>query len=84
MQPLRCTDCGAAVLVQKNSWEHTSVQWDDSARSACRELAGGTARRSGAPMERCQTLTDVIEKAARTGSVSVLDNTPVRSPAQSH
>ena len=84
MQPLQCTECGAAVLVQKNSWEHTSVQWNDDARAACRELAGGAAHRVGAPLERCQTLTDVIENAARSGSIPVADDTPVRPLAQSH
>ncbi len=32
MQPLECARCGNRVLVEKFSWQHTSVQWlSDSA-----------------------------------------------------
>lgn len=34
MQPLQCAECKAQVLVQKNSWEHTTVQWSDQARAS--------------------------------------------------
>jgi hypothetical protein len=87
MQPLQCTECAAQVLVQKNSWEHTSVQWNPAARSACRDFSGeqsGAARRSGAPRERCRFLTEAIEAAARAGTVAVLDPTPVRPLGSLH
>ncbi|PXW30360.1 UNVERIFIED_CONTAM: hypothetical protein DES50_108170 [Williamsia faeni] len=87
MQPLQCTECGAKVLVEKNSWEHTSVQWNPAARTACREFSGennGAARRAGAPRERCRTLTDEIEVAARLGSVTVLYPEPIRPLGLSH
>lgn len=87
MQPLQCTECSAQVLVQKNSWEHTAVQWTSAARGLCSELSGeptGVALRCGAPRERCQMLTDQIEAAARVGSVVVLDPEPVRPLGLSH
>ncbi|MDH3022791.1 hypothetical protein QEN35_00120 [Gordonia alkanivorans] len=87
MQPSQCTECHARVQVQKNSWEHTSVQWDTAARSRCHELSGGggeAARRAGAPRERCSILSEVIEDAARAGSVAVLDPRPVRPLGIAH
>ena len=37
MQPLSCRRCGTAVLVEKYSMAHTSVQWPDDSR-ACPEF----------------------------------------------
>ncbi|KAF0959986.1 MULTISPECIES: hypothetical protein [unclassified Rhodococcus (in: high G+C Gram-positive bacteria)] len=84
MQPLQCTECGARVLVQKNSWEHTSIQWDDAARSRCREIGGTGPGRPGAPREGCAALTASIARAAQAGAVPVRDPDPVPTPVVVH
>ncbi|MEN0137185.1 MAG: hypothetical protein AAGC80_18695 [Rhodococcus sp. (in: high G+C Gram-positive bacteria)] len=80
MQPLQCTECGARVLVQKNSWEHTSVQWDDTARANCREIGTIGDGRPGAPRRGCAALTASILRAAQAGAVPVRDPDPVPTP----
>ncbi|RZK96401.1 MAG: hypothetical protein EOP30_00310 [Rhodococcus sp. (in: high G+C Gram-positive bacteria)] len=80
MQPLQCTECGARVLVQKNSWEHTSVQWDDAARATCREIGDTGGGRPGAPRKGCAALTASIARAAEAGVVPVRDPDPVPTP----
>ncbi len=37
MQPVRCTECLAKVLVRKSAWAQTSVKWTAQARDLCRE-----------------------------------------------
>jgi hypothetical protein len=80
MQPLQCTECGARVLVQKNSWEHTSIQWDDAARATCREIDSAGPGRPGAPRTGCAALTATITRAAEAGAVPVRDHDPVPTP----
>ncbi|NLU81649.1 hypothetical protein [Rhodococcus sp. HNM0569] len=80
MQPLQCTECAARVLVGKNSWEHTSVQWDDAARTACHYVRDAHAGRPEAPHPGCPALTATVEAAARDGSLTILDDTPVPTP----
>ncbi|EME66899.1 hypothetical protein ACXN1G_21145 [Rhodococcus ruber] len=82
MQPLQCTECGARVLVAKNSWEHTSVQWNEEARSRCPEMReqGGQDCRPGAPRRGCAKLAETITWAATEGRLTVLDDTPVPGP----
>ncbi|MEV5647346.1 hypothetical protein AB0L57_03755 [Nocardia sp. NPDC052254] len=87
MQPLQCAECRAEVLVRKNSWEHTSVQWNAEARAACRELSNarsGNPDRPGLPLPRCGKLTETIETAARDGRLEIADPAPVRPLAESH
>ncbi|WP_068155391.1 hypothetical protein [Rhodococcus phenolicus] len=82
MQPLRCSECQAQVLVQKNSWEHTEVQWSAEARSRCREFgsASGPGRRPGAPVITCSAMEASLTRAAAEGLVEVLDDAPVPGP----
>ncbi len=82
MQPLPCSECGARVLVEKHSWEHTSIQWDTAARALCHEiddeLRGDS--RPGAPSKGCRVLNACIVDAATRGIVSVADEDPVPTP----
>lgn len=80
MQPLQCAECGARVLVQKNSWEHTSVQWDDLARGRCHQIAGSGDGRPGSPRKGCDALTTSIVRAAERGDITVRDPDPVPAP----
>jgi len=82
MQPLRCSECQAQVLVRKNSWEHTEVQWNAQARSRCRELGGaaGSGRRPGAPVLTCSALEAGVARAATEGLIDVLDDAPIPGP----
>jgi hypothetical protein len=87
MQPLRCSDCMAQVLVKKNSWEHTEVQWNQQARQQChefreRELGAGadTPRRPGAPAPTCPSMVATITRAAAEGLIDVVDDAPVPAP----
>ena len=84
MQPLQCTECGARVLVQKNSWEHTSVQWDDTARAHCREIGTTGDGRPGTPRKECAALTASITRAVEAGAVPVRDPAPVPTPVVVH
>jgi len=73
--------------VQKNSWEHTSVQWNAEARATCRELStarSGHPDRPGLPLPQCGRLTETIETAARSGEIEIADSAPVRPLAGSH
>lgn len=58
MEPLRCGECAAQVLVQKNSWEHTSIQWNTDARRRCPVVQDDDGRdgRPGAPWMSCSHL----------------------------
>lgn len=82
MEPLRCVECSAQVLVQKNSWEHTSIQWDADARRRCPQTQDDAGRngRPGAPRLSCSRLEETITRAATTGVIEVFDDTPVPAP----
>jgi hypothetical protein len=72
LRPHRCRDCGTCVLVKKNSWQHTSIQWTTDAAKSCPVFAdhaaagGNTALRS-----TCERLTESIAEAARSGDLEV-------------
>jgi hypothetical protein len=72
----------AQVLVKKNSWEHTEVQWDQRSRQQCREFGAGaaTSRRPGAPVPTCPSMLATITRAAADGLIDVLDDAPVPAP----
>ncbi|MCZ4076614.1 hypothetical protein O1W68_01540 [Rhodococcus sp. H36-A4] len=82
MQPLRCSECSAQVLVAKNSWEHTSIQWDAAARALCHEIDNDAPNdgRLGAPSRGCHALSASIVDAANRGDVVVTDSDPVPTP----
>lgn len=70
LRPVVC-DCGNRVLVKKNSFQHTSVQWTSDAARSCAEFAshGGNT----ALIPTCLRLRDSIEKAVREGVLEVED-----------
>jgi hypothetical protein len=75
VQALSCRRCGTAVLVEKYSLAHTSVQW--SAESAgCAEFVERLAV-DGPPataiIPTCEQLRDSIWDAVRAGVVRVPD-----------
>ncbi|TVZ02195.1 hypothetical protein EAS64_25545 [Trebonia kvetii] len=75
MQPLSCRRCGTAVLVEKYSLAHTSVQWPDDSR-VCPEFAERVAvsgRPATAIIPTCLQLRDSIEDAVRAGVLGVQD-----------
>lgn len=82
MQPLRCSDCMAQVLVKKNSWEHTEVQWNQQARQQCHEFGSGAVapRRPGAPLPTCPSMVATITRAAAEGLIDVVVDAPVPAP----
>lgn len=62
-----CQDCLARVGVQKNSEQHTSIQWSSEAVAACPEMA----RSPRALHAGCQRLRDSIEAAVRAGRIPI-------------
>ena len=69
MQPLRCAACRTEVLVRKNSYAHTSIQWSADAATSCPEFAGAAqGRRVG---DSCPRLRQTIEHAVLEGIVTV-------------
>ncbi|RDI24892.1 hypothetical protein DEU38_110111 [Rhodococcus sp. AG1013] len=72
MEPVDCDRCGCHVLVTKNSWQHTSVQWTAEARAACRELGGGATDPASLACS-CPAMQDSIARAAVEGRISVVD-----------
>lgn len=75
LQPLSCRRCGTAVLVEKYSLAHTSVQWPGDSRG-CPEFAEWLA--AGGPPQTaiiptCLQLRDSIEDAVRSGALAVPD-----------
>ncbi|MFB4303890.1 hypothetical protein [Actinomadura sp. NTSP31] len=73
MQRVSCLQCGAVVLVEKNSLAQTSVQWTgDSGR--CAEFTERLAR-LGPPrtalIPTCEQLRESIDDAVRNGVLQV-------------
>ncbi|MFF0815204.1 hypothetical protein ACFYVR_08630 [Rhodococcus sp. NPDC003318] len=74
------------MQVLKHSWEHTAVQWTETARGTCREIHDWTGRegRPGAPAMRCEALTATIERAAHEGRIAITNEEPVPKPQLAH
>jgi hypothetical protein len=66
---VKCSSCGACVLVAKFSTEHTSVQWDAAAVQACLELRA--THRPSALVATCVNLRSSIEDAVQHGRLTV-------------
>ncbi|MDP8016916.1 hypothetical protein [Prescottella equi] len=72
MEPVECDRCGCRVLVVKNSWQHTSVQWTAEARSTCQVLDDAADPVSRA--RSCPAMQESIVRAAVEGRIGVLDD----------
>ncbi|MEV5648526.1 hypothetical protein AB0L57_09775 [Nocardia sp. NPDC052254] len=64
MDEVSCRSCGACVLVEKFSPQHTSVQWTGAARAHCTELPGRG-------LHTCAALRDSVDEAVRSGELGV-------------
>jgi ABC-type uncharacterized transport system substrate-binding protein len=74
LHPHNCAKCGTCVLVKKNSWKHTSIQWTTDAATSCPVLAERAASGANtALVDACEPLTESIADAARVGLVEVGD-----------
>ena len=67
LQQVECRTCHTCVLVRKNSFNHTSIQWQAEPASVCPELAGA---RPGA-QQSCPRLTASINHAVMEGIIEV-------------
>ena len=70
MQSLACRTCDARVHVAKYSPAHTSIEWTDSAREACRALAAARALDPAAYVMRCAALDRTIDEAVSEGRIA--------------
>lgn len=76
LRPLKCRSCATAVLVKKNSLEHTSIQWTTDPAASCPELrAGEAAGRVTALQDTCSKLRASIAYAVAEGLLDVGERT---------
>ncbi|RAX48051.1 hypothetical protein DQ353_17365 [Arthrobacter sp. AQ5-05] len=75
MQPIDCHECGTAVLVEKFSVPHTSIQWLGDSTSACPRIAQANANGEGGLCGTtglsCSSLRDTIDEAVRQGRIEI-------------
>ncbi|CAM3202909.1 hypothetical protein RHDE110596_22140 [Prescottella defluvii] len=71
LHEVECRACGTCVLVRKNSYKHTSIQWQGNPAEACPEFtdAGG---RTGS-RQTCPRLLSSINHAVLEGILEVRD-----------
>ncbi|SNS69537.1 hypothetical protein [Rhodococcoides kyotonense] len=72
LSPVECRACGTCVLVRKNSFKQTSVQWTSPPSETCPVFrdAGDSATR-----DSCPRMQDSIDHAVLEGLVHVHGNT---------
>ena len=71
---ITCGTCSGSVTVEKNSWHHTTVQWDANTLARCTELSGpDTAVHNIAGMRDCPRLREGITRAVISGEFGDLD-----------
>lgn len=69
-----CPSCGTCVLVKKNSWKHTSIQWTSNAAKSCPVFAAqAEAHGNTALLDTCENLSASIAKAVSEGEFGALD-----------
>jgi hypothetical protein len=74
LRPHPCATCGTCVLVKKNSWQHTSIQWTTDAATSCPVFAEHVAAgESAALLDTCEKLIVSIAESVRKGEFGVLD-----------
>ncbi|WP_158882858.1 hypothetical protein [Amycolatopsis anabasis] len=74
LRPHTCRACGTCVLVKKNSWKHTSIQWTTDASASCPVFAERAADGANtALLDTCERLSESISDAVRAGELEVAD-----------
>lgn len=74
LRPHTCATCGTRVLVKKNSWKHTSIQWTTDAARSCPVFAEQVATgESAALLDTCEKLIVSIAESVQEGEFGVLD-----------
>ncbi|RVW00608.1 hypothetical protein [Rhodococcus xishaensis] len=71
LQEVQCRSCGTCVLVRKNSYRHTSIQWQADPAEVCPEFADSGGRTGS--RQTCPRLLDSIEHAVLEGIIEVRD-----------
>lgn len=76
MQQIDCHDCGTAVLVEKFSISHTSVQWLGDSIAVCPKIAQAAAAGEGGLCGTtglsCSALRNTIDDAVRQGHIEII------------
>lgn len=74
LRPHTCATCGTRVLVKKNSWKQTSIQWTTDAALSCPVFAAQVAAgESAALLDTCEKLTVSIAESVQEGEFGVMD-----------
>jgi hypothetical protein len=74
LQEVDCKACGACVLVRKNTYKHTSIQWTSDPALRCHTFKDAIASgQTSALKDGCPQLHDSIADAVRDGTISVRD-----------
>ena len=68
LAPVECRSCGTCVLVRKNSFKQTSVQWTSRPTETCPVFRDSGA---SATQDSCPRLQNSIEHAVLEGIVQV-------------
>lgn len=71
MAPIRCGACGTEVLVRKNSYKHTSIQWVSDPSSSCAEFSDAIRHGARQVSASCPRLRKTIEHAVLEGILTV-------------
>lgn len=75
MSPVECRTCGTCVLVRKNSFQHTSIQWTSDPADSCPHYAEASSIASRTARPTCPRLKASIEHAVLEGLLHVPDET---------
>ena len=74
MQEVDCKTCGACVLVRKNTYKHTSIQWTSDPARRCHTFKDAIASgQKSALKDGCPMLHESIADAVRDGTITVRD-----------
>ncbi|AWG97660.1 hypothetical protein [Rhodococcus ruber] len=71
LHEVQCRECGTCVLVRKNSFDHTSVQWREDPAAVCPNFRGSEV--PGALRDGCPQLRASIEQAVLDGRITIPD-----------
>jgi hypothetical protein len=74
MHPVECQTCGIRVLVRKNSFQHTSIQWTNDPATSCPTYAEPSPIAARTLRPTCPRLKASIEHAVLEGLLHVRDD----------